>query len=56
MMRSPKVLFIGSIITDIALIIYLLTIADEIGLGFVLLLSALLLGGTFITYKLINRS
>jgi hypothetical protein len=55
-MRSPKVLFIGSIITDIALIIYLLTIADDIGLGFVLLLSALLLGGTFLTYKLINRS
>ncbi|WP_338786813.1 hypothetical protein [Metabacillus sp. FJAT-53654] len=55
-MRSPKVLFIASIITDIALIIYLLTIADDIGLGFVLLLSALLLGGTLLTYKLINRS
>jgi hypothetical protein len=55
-MRSPKVLFIGSIITDIVLILYLLTLADEIGLGLVLLLSALLLGGTFLTYKLINRS
>lgn len=56
MMRSPKVLFIGSIITDVVLIIYLLSIADKIGFGFVLLLSALLLGGTFLTYKLINRS
>jgi hypothetical protein len=55
-MRSPKVLFIGSIITDIVLILYLLTLADEIGLGLVLLLSVLLLGGTFLTYKLINRS
>jgi hypothetical protein len=55
-MRNPKVLFIGSLITDIVLIIYLLTLTDKIGIGVVILLSALLLGGTFITYKMINRS
>ncbi|WP_176550946.1 hypothetical protein [Bacillus sp. AFS040349] len=54
-MRSPRVLFIGSILTDIVLIIYLLTLIDEIGLGFVILLSALLLGGTFITYKFMSK-
>lgn len=54
-MRSPKVLLIGSVITDIVLIVYLLTMIDEIGIGFVILLSALLLGGTFLTYKLISR-
>ena len=54
-MRSPKVLLIGSVVTDIVLIIYLMTLADDIGLGIVLLLSGLLLGGTFITYKLMNR-
>lgn len=54
-MRSPKGLFIGSIFIDIVLIIYLLTNVNEIGIGIVLLLSALLLGGTFLTYKLMNR-
>jgi hypothetical protein len=54
-MRSPKVLLIGSIITDIVLIIYLLTLTDEIGYGMILLLSILLLGGTLLTYKLMNR-
>ena len=54
-MRSPKALLIGSIITDIVLILYLLTLIDEIGIGLVCLLSALLLGGTFRTYKLMSR-
>ncbi|MCM3160103.1 hypothetical protein [Metabacillus litoralis] len=54
-MRSPRVLFIGSILTDIILIIYLLTLIDEIGLGFVILLSTLLIGGTFITYKFMSK-
>lgn len=54
-MRSPNVLLIGSVITDIVLIIYLFTLIDEIGIGLVILLSALLLGGTFLTYKLMSR-
>ncbi|WP_175638754.1 hypothetical protein [Metabacillus schmidteae] len=54
-MKSPKVLLIGSVITDIILILYLLTLIDEIGIGIVILLSALLLGGTFLTYKLMSR-
>lgn len=54
-MKSPKVLLIGSIITDIILILYLLTLIDELGIGIVILLSSLLLGGTFLTYKLMSR-
>ncbi|WP_156177590.1 hypothetical protein [Bacillus sp. SA1-12] len=54
-MRSPKLFFIGSIFTDIVLIVYLFTISDNIGFPLVLLLSLLLLGGTFLTYKLVNR-
>lgn len=54
-MRSPKVLIIGSVITDIVLIIYLFTLIDEIGIGLVILLSSLLLGGTFLTYKFMSR-
>ncbi|WP_273131156.1 hypothetical protein ACNRWW_07000 [Metabacillus sp. HB246100] len=54
-MRSPKVLLIGSILTDIILIVYLFTLIDEMGVGFFLLLSGLLLGGTFLTYKLMSR-
>ncbi len=54
-MRSPKVLVLGSVITDIVLIVYLLTLIDEIGIGLVILLSVLLLGGTFITYKFMSR-
>lgn len=54
-MRSPKGLLIGSVITDIVLIIYLFTLIEEIGIVFVLLLSALLLGATFLTYKLTSR-
>ncbi len=54
-MKSPRVLLIGSVITDIVLIIYLLTLIDEIGIGFVCILSALLIGGTLLTYKLMSR-
>lgn len=54
-MRSPKVLLIGSVITDIAIIIYLLTLIDEMGIGLVILLSALLLGATFFTYKIMSK-
>ncbi|WP_158638564.1 hypothetical protein [Metabacillus litoralis] len=54
-MRSPKVLLIGSVITDIAIIIYLVTLIDEMGIGFVILLSALLLGATFFTYRIMSK-
>ncbi|MCM3441648.1 hypothetical protein [Metabacillus halosaccharovorans] len=54
-MRSPKGLLIGSVITDIVLIIYLFTLIEEIGLGFVIFLSALLVGATFLTYKLTSK-
>lgn len=39
-----------SVITDIALIIYLSTLIDEIGFFFFFLLVALLLSGTFLLY------
>jgi hypothetical protein len=45
-----------SIITDIALIAYLITLIDEIGFFFFFLLVILLLSGTYLLYIVYKRN
>lgn len=45
-----------SVITDIALIVYLCTLIDEIGFFFFFLLVILLLSGTYLLYTIYKRN
>ncbi|MFS0881059.1 hypothetical protein [Metabacillus niabensis] len=55
-MRSMKGYIIGSIVTDIILIGYLFTLLDSIGIGFFLLLSILLLAGSFLSVYFMKKN
>lgn len=54
-MINPRIILLVGLLTDIVLTIFLVTMLDELGILFFIVMVVFLFGGTIVFYNLLKR-
>lgn len=55
-MHLMRLILLSSILVDIIGVYFLFTMIDDIGIGMVLFISAILFGGTYYIYRILKKA